>query len=188
MEPFKEFKKKHGPPKKCRPATEKSLKAYGSKLPAELIAEWQEVGWCAYGNDLIWIVDPDELKALVKEWLGSNKALAFARSAFGHLFLWDNEGASMLDPQHGAIARLTKKIELVFNYSLCSQAYLDTVLDQKLFNKALKKLGSLEYDECYGFEPALSLGGPGTLSTLKKVKLREHLSILAQVSDGLQEV
>lgn len=189
MKQFKEFKKKHGLPTKCRPTTEKSLKEYRAKLPDALIAEWEEVGWCAYGDGLIWIVYPDELKAPVKEWLGaSSKALAFARSAFGHLFLWDDEGAHMLDPQHGTIATLINKIELVFNSTLCSKAYLDTVLDQKLFHKALKKLGPLEYDECYGFEPAIALGGPGTLSTLKKVKLREHLSILAQLIDEIQEV
>jgi hypothetical protein len=65
---------------------------------------------------------------------------------------------------------------------------LDDVLDQKLFQKARKKLGPIEYDECYGFEPAIALGGPGTLSTLRRVKLREHLSLLAQLVDELKIV
>jgi len=189
MSQLAEFKKKHGPATNCRPAIEKSLKAYQKKLPDSLITEWEEFGWCAYGKGLIWLVDPAELKAAVKEWLGaSNKALPFARSAFGHLFLWDKEGAHMLDPQYGTIAKLIDDIELVFNYTLCSKRYLDNVLDQKLFRKALKTLGPLEYDECYGFEPAIALGGPGTLDTLRKVKLREHLSILAQMVDEVKRV
>src|SRR5262245_48397823 len=186
--PFDEFKKKHGPPTKCRPATEKSLKTYRDKLPDELITEWEEVGWCAYGDGFIWIVDPAELVAPVKEWLGTSSVYAFARSAFAHLFLWDQEGAHMLDPQLGSIAKLINRIDLVFNSTLVSKSYLQNVLDQTLFRKALKKLGPIEYDECYGFEPAIALGGPGTLETLKKVKLREHLSILAQLVDELKRV
>jgi len=189
MPQFAAFKKKHGAPEKCRPATEKVINAYRKKLPEPLIAEWEEGGWCAYGDGFIWFVNPDDLKAPVKEWLGaSSKAVAFARSAFGHLFLWDARGAHMLDPHYGSIAELIDDIELVVNSSLTSKSYLDDVLDSKLFKKALKKLGPLEYDECYGFEPALALGGPGTLDTLKKLKLREHLSLLAQLTDELKEV
>jgi hypothetical protein len=189
MPQFEEFKKKHGPGTQCRPATEKSLKAYRKLLPESLIAEWEEAGWCAYGEGLVWIVNPDELKAAVKEWLGaSNKALPFARSAFGHLFLWDEKGAHMLDPHYGTIAKLIDDIPLVLNYTFCSKQYLDKVLDQKLFRKSLKKLGALDFDECYGFEPAIALGGPGTLDTIRKVKLREHLSILAQLVEEVRQV
>lgn len=92
----------------------------------------------------------------------------------------------MLDPQYGTLARIANKIEVFFDYVLCRNQYLDDVLDRKLYLKAKKQLGPLEYDDCYGFEPAIVLGGPGTLETLRKVKLKEHLAILAQLSDKLQ--
>jgi hypothetical protein len=189
MPQFQDFKKMHGRGADCRPATEKSLKTYRTKLPEPLLAEWEESGCCAYGKGLLWLTDPDELKAPVKDWLGARSGLlAFARSAFGHLFLWDDEGAHMLDPHYGTIAKIVNKIEVVFDYVLCRRQYLDDVLERKLFGKALKKLGPLAHDECYGFEPAIALGGPGTLDTLKKVKLREHLSILSQLIDEVKEV
>ena len=189
MPQFKDFKKKHGPAAQCRPAKPKTVAAYQKRLPAPIIEEWQESGWCAYGDGLIWLVDPDMLMVSVGEWLGtSSKAVPFARSAFGHLYLWDEECAHMLDPQHGTLAKIVNKIEIVFDYVLCRKEYLEDVLDQKLFTKARKRLGALEFDECYGFEPAIALGGPGTLDTLRRVKLREHLSILAQLVDEVRQV
>lgn len=189
MAQFMNFKKQHGPAAECRPAKANVITAYGKKLPAPLLAEWKESGWCSFGDGLIWLVDPDFLKVSVREWLGAtSKAIPFARSAFGHLYLWDDEGAHMLDPQHGTIAKIVNKIEVVFDYVLCRKEYLNDVLDQKLFKKARKKLGPLEFDECYGFEPAIAIGGPGTLDTLRKVKLREHLSILAQLVDEVKRI
>lgn len=189
MPQFKDFKKKHGPAAQCRPATPKAIATYREKLPGLLIAEWEESGWCSYGDGLIWLVDPDFLMVSVREWLGkSSHAVPFARSAFGHLFLWDDAGGHMLDPQHGTLAKIVNKIEIVFDYVLCRKEYLEDVLDQKLFVKARKRLGGLEFDECYGFEPAIALGGPGTLDTLRRVKLREHLSILSQLVDEVKRV
>jgi len=189
MPQFAEFKKKHGPASECRAVPAKTLSAYRKKLPEPLIADWEESGWCAYGKGLIWLVDPDDFKPAVREWLGSaTKGTVFARSAFGHLLVWNSEGAHLLDPHYGTIAKLIDDVGLVFNYSLCSARYLNNVLEQKLFDKALKKLGPLAHDECYGFEPALALGGDGTLKTLRKVKLLEQLSLLAQLTDELKRV
>jgi integrase/recombinase XerD len=46
---------------------------------------------------------------------------------------------------------------------------------------ALPILGPPQRDECYGFHPAIALGGPGAADTWKRVKLREHLALLAQL-------
>lgn len=45
---------------------------------------------------------------------------------------------------------------------------------------ALEKYGPVEIDECLTFVPALVLGGTEDLNTIQKVKLKEHLQLLAQ--------
>ena len=62
------------------------------------------------------------------------------------------------------------------------------MLEQKLFRKALKKLGPLQHDECFGFEPAIALGGSESVENVRIVKLREHLSILSQLVDEIRHV
>lgn len=49
-----------------------------------------------------------------------------------------------------------------------------------LFKRAISKLGRLEIGECYGFFPALALGGSPELENLKRVRAPEHFTIIAQ--------
>ncbi|WP_322404849.1 DUF1851 domain-containing protein [Massilia luteola] len=53
---------------------------------------------------------------------------------------------------------------------------------RQLFQRALKKLGPLEPDEVYGFEPAIALGGKMRPENLAKLKLDVHLTILRQLA------
>ena len=45
----------------------------------------------------------------------------------------------------------------------------------------MKKLGKLEYDECFGYVPLLGLGGSEKVDNLDKVKIREHIEIITQL-------
>jgi hypothetical protein len=182
MSHFEDFTAKNGPGSNCRRATDKSIQTYQDKLPAALIELWQEEGWCSYADGLIWIVDPSEFEDILKDWLEpSNDAVAFGRTAFADIFLWLNGEVQYLHVHYGKIATLTNNIELFLNSSLTADSYLDTVVNRKLFRKVVKRLGPPAVDECYAFVPALALGGPGTPETVEKVKLREHLGILAQL-------
>lgn len=185
MSQFKQFEKKHGRPAQCVKPPAATLKAYAGKLPDELLQYWKETGWCAYSDGLLWTVNPDDYKAVLAEWLEKpTGAYAFVRSAFGHIIYWDGENAQLLDVLDGVVAELAFSMNLTFNAVLCEDSYLDAVLKRDLFEEALPKLGPPARDECYGFHPAIALGGPGTADTLRKVKLREHLALLAQVAGG----
>jgi hypothetical protein len=180
---FPEFKKTHGPAVQCRPASPEAIRTYRTKLPTALIDEWRESGWCGFAQGLIWTVDPSDFTDVVEDWLEpGDSAVTFMRTAFGDLLVWKKDGAHYIVVSYARVFRLTDDPEILFDYTFCTKNFREKVLDEKLFRKALKKLGPLEHDECYAFEPAIPLGGPGTLATLKKRKLREYLAILAQVS------
>jgi hypothetical protein len=185
MTVFPEFRKKHGNGTSCISASKEIIDTYQNKLPISLLEEWQEVGWCSYSSGLIWLVNPSDFCDVLEEWIDpSEQALVFARTAFGDLFLWRNNEVEFLSTQYAKMANLIDDIALLFEYSFCDNRFLDNVIDQKLFRKALKQHGPLEYDECYGFEPVLALGGSGEIDTVHKVKLREYLGILSQVVEA----
>ncbi|WP_229520035.1 T6SS immunity protein Tdi1 domain-containing protein [Massilia oculi] len=52
-------------------------------------------------------------------------------------------------------------------------------MGEPLYSRALAELGPLGFDEVYGFEPAIVLGGKMRLENLAKLKLDVHLRFFA---------
>lgn len=184
MSIFEDFIDKHGKGKKCREANEKIINKYKKKLPEELIRFWEEEkGFCAYGDGLVWVVNPDDFKYVADEWFDDKvKRTVFARTAFADFYLWsDKNGVEQLYTQHKRTMVLSPEIGFFFNFALNRDQYLKSNLYSKLFKQAVKKFGELEYDECYGFEPALELGGAEKIEYVKKVKIQPYLEILKQL-------
>lgn len=182
-----------------RPVTEATFNKYQGKLPNKLLEYWRAFGFCGYGEGLFWIVNPGDYEDVVEAWLedtplaGSDNYHVIARSAFGELFLWGEKGGRTLDilPNYGMLFPTLPDgdglfdLEIQIFFSGRSKDVLDfeDINDKPLFKRALKKLGRLEPDELYGFEPALALGGLEKLENLVKVKAVEHLLILAQLGE-----
>lgn len=184
MSQFEDFKHEYGSPENCVTPGEDVFRTYEGALPKELLAHWREVGWCSYGKGLLWVVDPMQFSDVIDDWvdLGDTKPLVFLRTAFAHLYFWHNGSVYSVDVLRGSLSEVTKGIGIMFTL-LCDPEIKEKILRASLFEKALPLLGAPARDECYGFEPALALGGPGTLETIRRVKIREHLGILAQLME-----
>ena len=53
---------------------------------------WQENGYCGFRNGLFWLVDPDRFTPIARQFSATPEgAVAFARSAFGGIFLWESD-------------------------------------------------------------------------------------------------
>ncbi len=176
------YHKNHDPPTKCREVPQGTLEFYSEKLPQELLIEWQTFGWCGYGDGLLWTVNPIDYSQVLSEWIKSPKELyTVLRTAFGCLIYWDGTRFYLLNVINGKVIRFFHTVDLLFNQALCDDEILDGLILRKDFLEARELLGDLSYDECYGFFPAIALGGPGTIESLKKVRIYEHLDILRQL-------
>jgi hypothetical protein len=184
MSQWTKFKAVHSVQLQCRSVPKEVLDLYRGQLPEPLIEFWVEEGWCGYSDGLFWLVNPLDFDDILKDWLGAHfeTAIALARTAFGDVLFWFDEKVYYLDVLYGRVTlTVPKHIEILFEYVLCKDSYLDDVIGRKVFQEALPNLGIPAYDECYAFVPALALGGSYAAENLKKVKLREHLAILRQL-------
>lgn len=172
------------------------------RLPNQLLLYWQDEGWNAYLNGLIWVVNPDKYEELVDEWLEDtpfeqiDSFHVIARSAFGDLFLCGERCGRCItiSPQTHEIISIAKDLKLktevqrdqtiqaFFGSSSPKRFDLKDESGKAIFDRALKKLGPLAPDEMYGFEPAIVLGGKMLLENLVKLKLDQHLRILRQLA------
>lgn len=182
MSSFDKFKQKHGPPSQCRKVSAASRAKYAGKLPDELLAEWEQFGWCAYSDGLLWTVNPDDYEDILPDWLDdADGAYVFLRTAFGGMYYWNGSEASYIDVLFGGVWPLFPTLEMNLDEMLCDDTYLDDVVRRREFEQALPRLKPPAWNECYSFVPAIALGGAIDANNLERAKLREHLAILSQV-------
>jgi hypothetical protein len=202
-EDFEFFLERFGPAFDRRDVPAPTIARYQGKLPDQLLAYWQEHGWCGYADGLLWMVDPQEYEPALNAWIGETAFMerdayhVIARSAFGELYFWgERTGASlsvlpwrsMAVPSDGspdliAQGRADEVLRWRFAGFKTEHFELEDSEGKPLFQRAFKRLGRLKHDEMYGFVPALALGGPATLEHLQKVRAVEHLVLLAQLSE-----
>lgn len=187
--------------KKSQP-TESQIIEFSGLLPEKLLDYWHEFGRGGFHDGLFWITDPNEFSPAVEAWLEGTKIedvenyYAIARSAFGRIFLWNkstgqNITINSLDSviittppdKYVANGDDTKSLQSFFSSTDPEELDIKDFKDNRLFEKALKKLGPVSENEMYGFEPALCLGGMPAIENLVKVKIVPHLILLEQLCE-----
>ena len=181
MNPLHGFLDDYGPGHDCQPVPEERIASYADRLPEPLLEFWRVEGFCGYNDGLLWFVDPEEYIDILDEWKVVEHT-AFARTGFADLFLWSPTGWSLLNVHLGSVNPMgSSNLPNIFNELLRLESVKDGLLLRKIHCKAVSRLGRIFPDECYTFVPALALGGPGTPESVQRVKVREQLSILAQI-------
>jgi hypothetical protein len=202
-EDFEFFIRNFGEATKRTAVPAASLEKWRDKLPEQLLTYWQQEGWCEYKDGLFCTVDPDDYEDLVDEWLadtGLDEIDAFhviARTAFGDLYVCGEKtgcSATIACPINSIAAlpadliaqtkdELDFSVRFFFGDSEPDEFDMEDENGQPLFERARAKLGPLEPNEIYGFEPAIVLGGKIRLDNLVKVNAHVHLTILRQFAE-----
>jgi hypothetical protein len=183
MSVFEDFEREFGPGEDCLVPGDDWISRYRGRLPDPLLDLWREAGWCSYGNGMLWVVDPAQLSDVIEDWddSGAEPPLAFLRTSFGHVYFWRDGSVWSLDVHRGSLSRVTENIALMF--TLLGDPEIRTkMLRQPLHEEMVARLGRPERDECFAFVPALALGGSGAPETVQRVRMREQLGILAQLT------
>lgn len=183
-----------------RAVPEELLKEFKGKLPDFLLELWKQYGFGCWSNGLYHLCNPHDFKELLPQIFHEDKDLShkdchvFAYAAFGDLQVWSERyGVVNINLTHSTLrcinlaeGRKTKNPSLEIAFSLDLDEYKKKSInayddaDKPLFARARKRLGDLEPGECYGFFPALAMGGAPKLENLKRTDALSHFSFLAQ--------
>ncbi len=162
--------------------SEELIKEYEDKLPVELIDFWKEYGFGTFYNGFLKVINPNDYKELLeKSYYMGNDSIPIFATGFGDLITWEeNELVGIVKYRYGDSDLMDAGFERFF------QHLYDGEFDREHFGikkyiAAIKKLGSLEYDECFGYVPLLGLGGKEAVNNLKKVKMREHIVLIFEM-------
>jgi hypothetical protein len=195
---IREYLEDFGGPEKSNRFSFDEIAAIEGLFPLDLRDFLTEYGRCLLEGGLIQLGHPANFRGVLALIFGAdeefshNNCQVYAHSSFGKLFAWHlNYGFTSIDIVSGSIISpmLTKGIKKSegFNRMFIAPFGSDNdfydVEGKPLFKRAVKKLGPLEIGECYGFFPALALGGSPELEYLKRVSAPEHFAIVAQTME-----
>lgn len=198
---FKHVVEKYGPPGKSSPLDSHELLDLIQALPEHLAEFYRTYGRCILRKGLLQVCHPKDLQEILKLVLNSDPDInhenshAFAYSPFGDIYFYNKRyGCGSIELLNGKIFNddLTSSTEispLIDNTIFMPFALSDESLDfidhsgKALFKKAVKTLGELNIGECYGFVPALELGGEPYITNVRRLKAPEHFAIIAQLQD-----
>jgi hypothetical protein len=172
---------------------------YRNRLPDSLLEYWLTLGFSGYKNGMIWMVDPAKYEEDMNLWIEDlsiieqDKYHVIARSGFGDLYMWGEETGYKYElnvsngwilEKEGPLEKIKEdekdfELQIFFSNFEVEDVDIEDSVGGSLFDKAVKKYGSLGPHEVFGFEPALFLGGKQIIENVNKLDIHVHLSILA---------
>lgn len=162
------------------------IQKYKNLLPFEIISLWQEYGFGTFKNGYFKVINPDEYKTLLaNSYFNGDVSIPIFATAFGDLIIWeDNQFVSIVKYRYNDFDVITDGFEY-FNETILDEELADEFYTFEKYDKAIKKYGNLEYDECFGYVPLITMGGKESVNNIKKVKIREHIALITELAGGI---
>lgn len=177
---------------------------YGKIFPPLLLRLWKDLGFAGIYGGRFWLCDPVAWKPAVDAWtanldlaMGPDTYHAFARNAFGAVYLWgERTGSSLhIDPVFGMIYPTGDAANYMSDDRVRDNQIDGTLSivgsksdllgsDEKpLFERALKAHGQLSPSTLYSFVPAYGLGGPLSVDHIEIADAPSHVELLADLTE-----
>lgn len=167
---------------------------YKGILPDELIWLWENMGFGIYENGYLQLVNPEEwdfMFGYIDKIL--EPAVVIGITALGDILIWEGNDNWTIAPDEGNrlaffnIRNLSKIIAgktwgyLEFDVDEINHTPRQTKEYQaKPYLEMKDKLPKLEYGQCYGYVPALALGGSRSNKNLQVVNAKAYIHIIGQ--------
>jgi hypothetical protein len=158
---------------------EKAVPALGSEL---LVKFWKEYGEGRFSNGLLYFCDPIKKRSILNFFFPQKEIYPFLISSFGLIYFTDFKKIYGFRSIYGWFEVITADFELLFEGRLQRTSTLNDTFFQIFHNEATLKLGFLEPNEIFGFEPVIALGGNDEdINMVKKFQMDAHLAFLSQL-------
>ncbi|MEZ0611149.1 GAD-like domain-containing protein [Fibrella sp. WM1] len=172
--------------------TEQQIDSYRNVLPSAIITIWQEYGYGIFADGYLRFINPDDWTEFVKKYIENTgyEYIPIAVSAFGDLFVWKTKKEGFLelyDFRHGDFKTVSTStgLDILFDMDFLDDSFIWDELNASNYKSIKVKLGTPNYDQCYGYVPLLALGGRESIEHIQIVDLRVHMELMAQVSGPL---
>lgn len=161
---------------------QKLIQKYETSLPNDLVDIWQEYGLATLLDGYLRVINPEAYQELLDDTYFRGKiSVPILATAFGDIItLEEGQYIGIVKYKNGSFAIITKNFKR-FMQNLEDEYFQDKYFQIPQYVEAVKRLGEIEQDECFGYVPLLGLGGSEKVENLGRVKTREHIELISQL-------
>jgi hypothetical protein len=163
-----------------------TIDKYKDIFGEDVMEIWEKYGFGSTFKGYLKIINPDNMQELLEEtYIMPFEEIPIFITGMGDIIAYDNRGNFViLDYRHQRIKVIWTDKEIGWDY------FFDDFFQKRYWQwnpyfEAVEKYGEPEYDECFGYEPLLSLGGKESVENLKKVKYEVHISLMGELQGVL---
>lgn len=163
------------------------INKYRDRVGEDVIKIWEKYGFGSTFKGYLKIINPDNMQKLLEETyiMPFNEIPVFV-SGMGDIIACDSRGNFVIvDYRHQRmkVIWVDKKIR----WDCFFEDFYQKYWQWHPYFEAVEKFGEPGYDECFGYEPLLSLGGKESVDHLKKVKYQVHIALMGEVQGVLSQ-
>lgn len=169
------------------------INKYSNILPEDILDVWKTLGFGVYEDGFLQLVNPEEFE-FVFEYIDKllEPSIVFGITALGDILIWEGNQNWTIAPDEGnrvkqidvrkCKSRVIGEMKFVLNrvlgddYGISDKDFFDS----KAFLEIKEKLPILNYGQCYGYVPALALGGKASNKNLQVVDTKSYIDIIGQ--------
>jgi hypothetical protein len=166
--------------------TKDIIDKYKDKLGEDVIEVWEKYGFGSTFKGYLKIINPDNMQELLEEtYIMPFDEIPVFVTSIGDIIACDSRGNFVIvDYRHQRIKILWTQRKIRWK-SFLDDYYQERYWQWYPYFEAVEKYGEPEYDECFGYEPLLSLGGTESVDNLKKLKYEVHISLMGEIQGVL---
>lgn len=169
------------------------IKKYKNIAPDELIHIWEQMGFGIYENGFLQIINPDEYM-FVYEYIDLmlEPTILWGITALGDILAWEGKQNATISVKEGdrcyridvrkCSRTIVSNMEGLLNVFIGREFFLKDkdYFDSTPYLEVKDELPRLEYGQCYGYVPALALGGRKGNKNLNVVDAKSYIEIIGQ--------
>jgi hypothetical protein len=167
------------------------INKYKEIFPNDLIIIWEKMGFGIFEDGFFQLVNPDEYEFVFK-YIDKlyEPSVIWAVTALGDLIMWEgNKNVTIKNAGNCNTFINVRKcndhvigadMEGFLNYFLGDRDYWpdNDYFAAKPYLQIKGKISPLEYGQCYGYVPAIALGGNATIKNIKIVDIKSYINII----------
>ncbi|MDM1408933.1 GAD-like domain-containing protein [Myroides sp. DF42-4-2] len=179
--------------KKYSEVPQELINKFKGIVPDELIYLWKNYGFGMYADGFLQLVNPEEYE-FVFNYIDKTllPSFVFGITALGDILVWEGLENWTVAPDEGDRCYLINirqysthtatKLPYVLNLLIMDGAKKDkSFFDSAEFFNIRDKFPPLKYGECYGYVPAIPLGGKRDINNIQILDTATHFEVIGEM-------